>query len=89
MNKQDLQELIKKKIKEMSSSGDAGSYNTPFAFKRNVKQIPIGKKKLKEEEITFNDPKLVERIKQFDTARTVVVVATASDNDVVGGEKGV
>lgn len=61
MKKQVLQELIKKKIKEMSSSGDAGGYNTKFAFKKTSKQKPI-----KEEEVTFTDPKLIERIKQFD-----------------------
>jgi len=59
VKRQELKEIIKKRIKEMSVSGDVGSYSTPFAFK--------GKKKLKEEELEITDPKIVERINQFTT----------------------
>jgi len=33
-----IHELIRKEVKETSTSGNAGAYNTPFAFSKNKKQ---------------------------------------------------
>ena len=33
-----IRELIRSEVEEQSTSGNAGAYNTPFAFSKNKKQ---------------------------------------------------